>query len=82
MRKSKTSKIAPIDERAGLRGYPCQVEWSDEDREFVGLCAAFPSISWLAPTRNLALAGIRKVVREVVLDLRNNGEPVPQLPNN
>ena len=29
----------------------CHAAWSDEGGEYVGLCAAFPSLSWLAATR-------------------------------
>lgn len=32
----------------------------------VGLCAEFPSLSWLAPTPEKALSGIRGLVGEVV----------------
>lgn len=31
-----------------------------------GLCAEFPSLSWLAPTPAKALAGVRTVVAECV----------------
>lgn len=55
-----------------------RVTWSDEDREYVGLCAEFPSLSWLAKTPEAALCGIRKIVAEVVADLRRQGEPVPE----
>lgn len=55
-----------------------RVTWSDEDREYVGLCAEFPSLSWLAKTPEAALRGIRKIVAEVVADLRRQGEPVPE----
>ena len=27
--------------------YTYRVTWSGEDREYVGLCAEFPSLSWL-----------------------------------
>ncbi len=27
--------------------YAYRVIWSEEDQEFVGLCAEFPSLSWL-----------------------------------
>lgn len=30
--------------------YTYRVTWSAEDNEHVGLCAEFPSVSWLAPT--------------------------------
>jgi predicted HicB family RNase H-like nuclease len=58
--------------------YTYRVTWSEEDREYVGLCAEFPSLSWLASTPEAALRGIRKVVAEVVADLEANGELVPE----
>ncbi len=51
--------------------------WSAEDGEHVGLCAEFPSLSWLAPTPEEALAGIRQQGSEVVADLASSGEVVP-----
>ena len=58
--------------------YTYRVTWSQEDGEYVGLCAEFPSLSWLASTPEAALRGIRKVVAEVVADLEANGEWVPE----
>jgi predicted HicB family RNase H-like nuclease len=58
--------------------YTYRVTWSEEDHEYVGLCAEFPSLSWLASTPEAALRGIRKVVAEVVADLGANGEVVPE----
>ena len=43
--------------------YTYRVTWSAEDSEHVGLCAEFPSLSWLAPTPEKALSGIRRVSR-------------------
>lgn len=57
--------------------YTYRVTWSSEDQEFVGLCAEFPSLSWLADTPEGALTGARKLVAEVVADLKANGEGVP-----
>ena len=57
--------------------YTYRVTWSEEDEEYVGLCAEFPSLSWLAGTPEDTLQGIRDVVREAVDDLMRNGEPVP-----
>lgn len=37
-------------------------DWSAEDAEFVGLCLEFPSLSWLAPSREEAIAGIQQLV--------------------
>jgi predicted HicB family RNase H-like nuclease len=44
----------------------------------VGLCAEFPSLSWLALTPEAALKGIRKVVADVVHDMREHGEEPPE----
>ena len=57
--------------------YTYRVSWSQEDEEYVGLCAEFPSLSWLAATPEDALAGIRVVVSDVVADMQSNGEDVP-----
>ena len=61
--------------------YTYRVTWSDDDSEYVGLCAEFPSLSWLASTPEAALKGIRKVVEDVVKDMLENGEAVPEPPN-
>ncbi len=47
-------------------------------REYVGLCAEFPSLSWLASTQEAALRGIRSVVKKVVADMKKNREPIPE----
>jgi predicted HicB family RNase H-like nuclease len=57
--------------------YTYRVSWSPEDGEHVATCAEFPSLSWLARTPEAALAGIRRVVADVVADLEASGEPVP-----
>lgn len=54
--------------------YRYRVAWSAEDAEYVGLCAEFPSLSWLAPTSDEALSGIRRLVAECVADMRDAGE--------
>ena len=58
--------------------YTYRVTWSEEDGEHVGLCAEFPSLSWLAKTPEAALRGIRELVAETVEDLREGGEEVPE----
>ncbi len=58
--------------------YTYRVTWSEEDGEYVGLCAEFPSLSWLADTPEAALAGIRDTVTEVIQDMQSNGEVVPE----
>ena len=58
--------------------YTYRVTWSDEDNEYIGLCAEFPSLSWLATTPEAALKGIRTTVRKCVKDLMETGETVPK----
>src|ERR1035441_10046416 len=70
--KRATSKNPKTDR------YTYRVSWSPEDEEHVGLCAEFPSLSWLAATPEDALCGIRHVVAEAVADMQSAGEPVPE----
>jgi predicted HicB family RNase H-like nuclease len=58
--------------------YTYRVTWSSEDDEHIGLCTEFPSLSWLAPSPEAALVGIRKVVAEAVADMQAEGEPIPE----
>ncbi len=58
--------------------YTYRVTWSDEDKEFVGLCAEFSRLSWLAASLEGALQGIRSVVNECVEDMIRNAEDVPR----
>ncbi len=58
--------------------YTYRVTWSEEDSEYVALCAEFPSLSWLAHAPEAALKGIRSVVGDVVTDMQTNREPVPE----
>jgi len=58
--------------------YTYRVTWSEDDREYVGLCAEFPSLSWLASSPQAALRGIRKVVADVVADMKRSREPIPE----
>lgn len=57
--------------------YTYRVTWSAEDDEHIGLCAEFPSLSWLAKTPEAALKGIRRVVSEAVADMQSSGETIP-----
>ena len=57
--------------------YTYRVTWSEEDEEFVGLCAEFPSLSWLASTSEKALKGIRSVVKDCITDMSNGNETLP-----
>lgn len=57
--------------------YTYRVTWSEEDQAHVGLCAEFPSLSWLDKNPEKALTGIRKLVQSAVQDMVANKETVP-----
>ena len=57
--------------------YTYRITWSPEDREHLGLCAEFPSLSWLASTPGAALSGIRELVSSVLADMQASGETPP-----
>jgi len=58
--------------------YTYRVTWSEDDNEYVGLCAEFPSLSWLAKKPEAALKGIRELVEDVVGDMHEEGNAVPE----
>jgi predicted HicB family RNase H-like nuclease len=58
--------------------YTYRVTWSEDDQEYVGLCAEFPSLSWLSRSPEAALRGIRGVIADVVADLQKSQEPIPE----
>jgi len=58
--------------------YAYRVFWSEDDGEYVALCAEFPSLSFLAPDQPAALKGITKLVGEVLEDMISNNEPAPK----
>ena len=57
--------------------YTYRVTWSEEDEEFIGLCAEFPSLSWLSGSTASALKGIQIVVKDCVKDMTKSGEDIP-----
>lgn len=58
--------------------YTYRVMWSEEDQEYVGLCSEFPSLSWLVPSLEAALKGIRALVKSTVKDMAKNDEYIPE----
>jgi predicted HicB family RNase H-like nuclease len=58
--------------------YTYRITWSEDDQEYVGLCAEFPSLSWLASSPETALRGIRSVVAEVVAEMKRGREHIPE----
>ena len=58
--------------------YTYRITWSEDDKEYVGLCDEFPSLSYLATTKKKALSGIHQIVADVVEDMANNDEAIPE----
>ncbi len=58
--------------------YTYRITWSEDDQEYVGLCAEFPGLSWLEKNQEKALAGIRKLVKETLADMEANQETIPE----
>lgn len=58
--------------------YTFRVTWSAEDDEFVATCLEFPSLSWLASSRNEAIEGLEQLVADVVDDMNASDEKVPE----
>ncbi|MEV1328217.1 toxin-antitoxin system HicB family antitoxin [Micromonospora costi] len=68
----------PTDPHPDVTHYTYRVTWSAQDREFVATCAEFPSLSWLAPSQVEALQGLENLLRDVIADMEEQGEQVPQ----
>lgn len=54
--------------------YSYRIIWSGEDNEFVGLCAEFPGLSWLAKDQAEALREIVALVNDCMADMEQSGE--------
>ena len=61
-----------------MKKYSYRTIWSLEDREYLGLCAEFPSLSWLAESPNEALSGICTLVDNIVSEMKDSGEKIPE----
>ena len=58
--------------------YRYSIQWSPEDQEFVATVLEFPSLSWLDEDQFEALRGIERLVADVIDELTQSGEQVPQ----
>jgi predicted HicB family RNase H-like nuclease len=57
--------------------YTYRVVWSEDDKEYLGLCTEFLSLSYLDNSHLAAMQGILDLVKSVVEDMQKNGETVP-----
>ena len=58
--------------------YSYRIIWSEEDKEYVGLCAELPSLSWLSRNQTEAFKGIMKLAANVIKDMETTGEHIPE----
>ena len=58
--------------------YTWRVTGSEEDSEHVALCAGFPGLSFLADKPVDAPRGLVRLIGEVMEDMAENGEPIPE----
>lgn len=58
--------------------YVYKVVWSPEDQAHVGTVAELPSLSWIDADPDVAFAGIRALVRDVLADMIADGETPPE----
>ncbi|HZM77665.1 MAG TPA: toxin-antitoxin system HicB family antitoxin [Candidatus Limnocylindrales bacterium] len=65
-------------DRPEVSHFTYRVTWSAEDGEFLATCAEFPSLSWLASSQIEALQGLENLLHEVLADMEEQGEQVPQ----
>jgi predicted RNase H-like HicB family nuclease len=57
--------------------YTYRVIWWEPDKKYVGLCAEFPSLSYLDENQVEALKGIVELVGFVIEDMAANNELIP-----
>ena len=68
-------KATPIPD---VSHYTYRVMWSAPDHEFVATCVEFPSLSWLATSQLDALTGLEGLLTEVLEEMADHGEPIPE----
>jgi predicted HicB family RNase H-like nuclease len=69
----KKDDMPPLAQQFAYR-----IIWSDDDKDFVGLCAEFPSLSWLAENQEEAFKGIVSLVEDTIADMRKENEAIPE----
>ncbi len=67
-----------VTQDSDVSRYTYRVTWSVEDGEFVATCVEFPSLSWLSESQSAALQGMVDLVADIVADLADEGEAVPE----
>ncbi|CAB4914260.1 unannotated protein [freshwater metagenome] len=58
--------------------YTYRLAWSAKEAEFIATVIEFPSLSWIADSRERALTGLTSMVEEVLTDMLAEGEAIPE----
>lgn len=69
MAASKRGSRETVKTFAKVGDHLFYTQWSEEDKEWVGLCCDFPSLSWLDEDQKKAFDGIVSLVDEVKEDM-------------
>jgi predicted HicB family RNase H-like nuclease len=82
MRENQRIKMAKKSDRPGGNAikpdqYSYNVAWSEEDEQFIGRVAEFPSLAAHGSSQVKALREIRAIVSFVLEDLAEAGEQIP-----
>ena len=66
-------------ERTVAQRYTYRIAWSEEHQEFVGTRIEFGlSAPWLDPNQQAAFHSIVQTITEVLTDMPETGEPIPE----
>ena len=57
--------------------YTIDTKWSQNDQNFVATVKEFPSLSWLAKTKDEARDGMKILLKDTLHDLAENDEFIP-----
>ena len=69
---------AETSKKYEAKDYQYSVGWSEEDQAYIGRVAEFPSLAAHGDSFESALKEILTVVTEVLADLKDSGERVPE----
>ncbi len=50
---------------------------NDNIDDYIGVCSGFPSLSWIDNNYAQAFAGIKSLVKDCIIDMQENDEPMP-----
>lgn len=75
---ANTKQVKYRDNSYRAEDYSYSVSWSEEDKLFIGRVSEFEFLAAHGDTPVLALEEITEVVRFVLSDLEESGEPIPE----